>query len=487
MRPTLHDRLSFLLAASLVAASVLALGLRVQVMADHSIDFGGSELNVLHGIQRVVRGEAIYMDPEQPPFAVVQYTPAYHVITGRLCRALGIAADDARGLQQISRAFALLLNLLTMLAVALAARAAGAGQWSSLSAAALTSLAFSPHFYSRVDALYALFFVFAVLFMLRWATRREGRSGTPELILAGLCTALALLSKQTAVLLIGLMPLSLLAMRAWRAALLFVIAFSAGIILTGLLLLHGERMDLFLTNVVDGLRNGISTGYLEHLLRSPQLWGLAGWLLIALSLALRWLRESSPPRRLLALWLAPVLVFGIAAALKSGSDYNYFFELLLIAFIASAAWLRRESARALKLLLLVQCLLFAGTRLLALREWRVSFGDEARLQREWDAEHRIGQSLRASLSAHEYIVLTYRSPLEIELADQVLVAQRDIIQWSQSPPFDLSRFDAMMRDGQVRYVISDRPIEVMHFIQWDYALELDRTMEGRWLYSPVVR
>lgn len=487
MRPTLHDRLSFLLATGLVATSLLTLGLRMQVMGDHSIDFGGSELNVLHGIAQVVRGLPIYSDPEQAPFAVVQYTPAYHVITGKLCMALGIAADDVRGLQQINRAFSLLLNLLTMLVMALAARAARGGPWASVSAAALTSLAFSPHFFARIDSLYAFFFASTILFVLRWSSRQPDRAGTPELVLAGLCTALALLSKQTAVLLLLIVPLGLVSLRTSRPVLVYLVAFLSAFALLSLLFLHGEGLQLVLKNCIGGLRNGISTAYLDNLLRSPQLLGLGGWLIIALVLGLRWQRAADPPKRLLGIALIVGLIFAGATALKAGSDYNYFFEVLALSFLASAAWLKRESACMLKVLLLGQCMLFAGIRLLALREWRTSFRDESALVATWDAEKHLESDLKRILTPGQTVVLTYRSPLEVAMSDIVLVGQRDIIQWSNLPPYDLRRFDAMMRDGRVRYVISDRRIDSMRFIGWEYPLELERSVEGRWLYVPVTR
>lgn len=485
MRSTIHDRLTFLLASLLVAACLLAVGIRLRVMADHSIDFGGSELNILHGIGQVVRGAPIYSDPEQAPFAVVQYTPAYHLITGRICNALGIAAEDVRGMQQLSRAFSLLLNLLTMLVVVLATRRAGGGRWAAVSAAALTGLALSPHFFARVDSLYAFFFAICVLFMLRWTSRPADRSGALELTMAGICTALAVLSKQTAVMLLVMVIAGLVAQRAWRAMFTYSIAFALGFIGASLIFLQGEDLDLVLKNTIGGLRNGISLGYLNHLIRSPQLLGLGGWLIIALAIGVRWLRAADPTRSFIAVAFLVALPLTGIALLKAGSEYNYFFEVLVLSFIVIAASFRHESARALKIILLLQCVLFSGVRIIALRDWSASFGDESRLVAEWEAELRLGQELEAGLHAGEGVVLTYRSPLEISLSDRVLVSQRDIIQWSSTPPFDLTLFHAMMREGRVRYVISDHPIESMLFVDHVYPLALERSAAGRWLYVPV--
>lgn len=459
----------------------------MQLIAGHSVDLGGAELNVLHGIQQVVKGRPVYTDPEQAPFAVVQYTPAYLVLTGKLCTTAGIAPDDARGIQQLNRAFSLLLNLLMTLGIVLAARAAGAGRWNSFSTAALGYLALSPHFFARVDSLYALFFVFALLFILRWAARAEGKSGKPEIVLAGILTAVAMLTKQTAVILLVIVPTFLASLRAWRPLIQFGIAFLVAGAAFALILLHGERWDLFVKNTIDGLANGMSATYIRHIMRSWQGWCVLSWHLAALILAATWVSERSAPRRLLAIALPLSIAFAWLALLKSGSDFNYFFEPLVLTFIACGVWLRREGLRTIKVLLMIQCALFAGSRLQALRDWHSSFGDEVRLAEEWSDEMSLSDELSHKLGPQEYVMLTYRSPLELTLDEHALVSQRDIIQWSRTPPFDLSRFDAMMRDGQVRYVITDRPLESMSFITWVYPLELERKSSGRWLYRPVAR
>lgn len=487
MRPTLHDRLAFLTAAGLVAACLIALGLRVQVIADHSVDLGGAELNVLHGIQQVVKGRPVYTDPERAPFAVVQYTPAYLILTGSLCKAAGIDPDDARGMQQVNRAFSLLLNMLMTLGIVLAARAAGAGQWNSVSCGALGYLALSQHFFARVDSLYALFFVFALLFILRWAARAEEKSGKPEILMVGILTALALFTKQTAALLVIIIPVFMASLRAWRPLLRFSIAFLVAGIAFALILLHGERWDLFVKNTIGGLANGMSATYIQHFMSSWQGWCLLGWHFAALIIAVLWIREEAPQRRFLAIALPISLAFTWLALLKSGSDFNYFFETLVLTFIACGAWLGQGVHRVINSLLMVQCVLFAGSRLLALREWHSAFGNEERLAEQWSDEMALGNELAHGLRPEETVILTYRSPLEITLDDKVLVSQRDIIQWSRTPPFDLSRFDAMMRDDQVRYVVSDRPLESMTFITWVYPLELERKSGGRWLYRPVAR
>ena len=59
------------LLAVLLAVVAWHFALRVQLIADHRVDLGGAEINVVYGAQKILLGRPLYEDPEQPPFDVM--------------------------------------------------------------------------------------------------------------------------------------------------------------------------------------------------------------------------------------------------------------------------------------------------------------------------------------------------------------------------------------------------------------------------------
>ena len=50
---------------------------RVKLMTHYTLDMGGADQNVVQGTLRVMLGEPLYGDPEEPPFPAIQYSPAF--------------------------------------------------------------------------------------------------------------------------------------------------------------------------------------------------------------------------------------------------------------------------------------------------------------------------------------------------------------------------------------------------------------------------
>src|SRR5690348_10182121 len=91
-RPTLPSIENVLLLALAGVGFVAFLCRAIQALSP-TLDLGGLERNVAVGIARLLRGESLYTNPEQPPFAIIQYGPVYYVIVAGICRVLGIGAE----------------------------------------------------------------------------------------------------------------------------------------------------------------------------------------------------------------------------------------------------------------------------------------------------------------------------------------------------------------------------------------------------------
>ena len=158
------------------AVMVWNASLRWQLLFQHRTELGGVEHNVIHGIQKVMLGHTLYEDPEQPPFDVIQYTPAYYLLCAAIGKALGLHGDDARAVFLLSRGVALVLWALMGWLVYRACRIGGAARWSAVLAAGITLCSTWEQAFSRMDALAGAASAAVVLFFIQWLVSGERRA-----------------------------------------------------------------------------------------------------------------------------------------------------------------------------------------------------------------------------------------------------------------------------------------------------------------------
>jgi len=467
-----------LLLALLLAVLAWHFALRVQLIADHRVDLGGAEINVVYGAQKVLLGRPLYEDPEQPPFDVMQYTPAYYTLLAGLADLSGVPPTDTCGLFRINRIMALVLNLITCALVYALCGAVGGLRQISIAVALFAFALFTEHFYGRGDSLYAMLFVAALLVHARGMEQHRRRA----LFLTALLSVLCVLAKQTGVLVIGIIVLDLLLRRAWREAWFFVVSLAVLAFPLLLAIAASGSGPHFLNNTVQGLANGISPSMFSEFRDLATYKYYAPFHAILLVLVARGIASGDRMDRFLALAGGLSLVFGLLAGLKSGSNLNYLFEAHLLALILATRSLRGPSGWPHMGMLLFM-LLFARHR-------------SVLLQRRTDAveTERHAAAHRADLAVHhallnelelkpqDKVLITYRGHLELLLNGQGLVAQKDVVSWSVREVFDLSAFVRMMDEGEVRYVIGESPHDTLRFRghEW-YPVRTVLETEGRFV------
>jgi hypothetical protein len=472
-----------------VAATLLVLvGLRIQLISSYRFDIAGAEFNVIHGVQKVMLGRTLYSDPEQAPFDIVQYTPVYYFICGGIGTALGIDAFDVRAVYLLSRVLSLLLNLFTAWVVFRILRTQGVDRWWALVAAMLVFAAFSEHFYSRIDSLYALLFVASLGALLKALPGNALR----EWAIAGVLAVLCFMAKQTAVLLLLLVPLYLLLAGRWRPFAIISGSMAITAVVCGALLLLLAPAELLWKNMVGGLMNGVSPNYLLDLFNTSKYFFLAGWHIVALLLPVVLLRSDDPRMRFCALALPVSLLFALITAFKSGSQYNYFFESLVLIFIALALWIGRAGpvpgANWIRSFVLLYAAVFCAYRTDALRIWSEKFGKAPEHQYAYVADKHVRDVLvnELGLQADDAVFVTYRGYMELFLNGNSLVSQKDIIEWSTDVPYDYTAFHRMMRNGSVRYIITDAPTDTVRFLDSAYMhFRPLRVVAGRHILAPA--
>ena len=73
--------------------------------------WGIIENSVIYSVQRMLAGFPLYADPEQPPYAITQYSPIYYQLLYGLARVFNITPDDPLSIYKISRSVSLVFNL----------------------------------------------------------------------------------------------------------------------------------------------------------------------------------------------------------------------------------------------------------------------------------------------------------------------------------------------------------------------------------------
>ncbi len=477
------------LRAAVVLIAVIAsvhVGLRSQLLPSARVDLGGAELNVVHGFQKMMLGRPLYEDPERPPFDVMQYPPAYYALCAGIGEVLHVDPYDTRSLFLLGRVVSLALNLLTCLMVFLLCRACDVERWLAVAVGALTFTLFTEHFYARVDSLYAFFFTATLLAYARWSLDEQR---TRLLLLAGMLSVLCVLSKQTGILVLGILLLHLLIGRNYRALLLFV---SSAIITMGvglLLTLQHTTWEVLTDNIVQGIANGMTrTMYIELLDPSTYKY-YVGWHIAAAILIAAQLRTADPVGRFFAIAMGASFLFGAVTGLKHGSNINYLFEAHLLVFVAGARWSSLRRGRwqmAVTVVAMLYAVFFATYRTRILHKRLGTAAYEQLQEALYRADVRTRDVLvhELGLQPQEHVLITYRGHLELLLNGQGFLDQKDIIEWSTRPLFDYAAFDQAMTSGTVRYVISDAPVDTVHMLGHAYPLgEEVRVVEGRHIHT----
>lgn len=466
------------------------LWLRWNLLHQHRVELGGVELNVIHGIQKVMLGQALYEDTEEPPFDVIQYTPMYYLVCAGIGKAIGLAGDDARANFLVSRWVSLFAWLLTGLLVYRACRAAGAAAWSSAVAAGVTLCCAWEQSFSRMDSVVLATSAATVLYVIKWSVTDELRM----LRIAAVVAVIGVFTKQSGAVLMAAPVIHLVLARKWaplRAVLLTMgIAVAAGIAVT---LLLGTPWA-FYQNTVLGLRNGFSS-MLYRVLFDPATYKyFIGWHILLLIIVYHAFRSDNAPLRFLGLTVALSLAFALITGSKYGSALNYMQESLMLTFIGTAVLLAHVVQRNwhswLAWSFAVYGGLFAAYRTnVTLTSYSEGEPDASNAQLLHDDEAvRDVLKNELALKPDEKIFITYRGYLELFFTGQSMLTQKDIVTYSREPLFDYTAFHRAMTDGTVRFVIMDGPPRPVTYLDSTYAgWEPIRTVHGRTILARDTR
>lgn len=457
--------------AVLAGVLIWNLGLRWEMLLQYRTELGGVEHNVVHGIQKVMLGRTLYEDPEQPPFDVIQYTPAYYLLCASIGKLIGLQGDDARAIYLLSRSMALFFNLVMGWYVYRSCRIGGGAQWSAMLAAGITFGCMWEHFFARMDAMAAATSAATVFHFVNWSVSKR-RS---ELVIAAVVAVIGAFAKQSGVVLMAVPVLFLALNREWRALRTVVIAMAITLTAAGAITLTLGTPWAFYQNTVLGLRNGFSLQMYGELFRPATYKYFIGWHVLAIVIIVRGFSDDDRVLRFVALAIVMSLAFALITGSKYGSRLNYIHESLMLTFIGLSLLLPRlENTRwrnRIAWSFALYGVLLAAFRTNSVKAWYL-VGEPDAVHAQHLRDDRAVRDVLVNdlgLKPEEKVFITYREYLEHLLVGQSMLTQKDIVQFSKDHLFDYARFHAAMRDGTIRFIITDRPPGPISYLDSTYT------------------
>ena len=436
---------------------LMHLGLRLALIPQYRAEMGGIEHNVIHGIQKLLLDIPLYQDPEDPPFDVIQYTPAYHGLCALIARVLGIGGEDVRAVFLLSRIVALALTLGAAWFVFGMARRLQAPQWIAFLTSAVTFCSYFEQVYSRPDALQSFATLAGLSLFLVWCDDRRAW----RIVAMGGMMALGVLSKQSGVLLLGLPVIALLALKEHKALLQYLSVACITIALCLLPFVVQSGWYIVMKNVVQGVSNGTSWLLWSTLFDPATYKYYAGWHILLVVLVVLGLRAPDVKLRMLAFFAPCAVLFGLLTGLKSGSWLNYLHEGLTLTYLGIAGLIGAGAARSRSMLLTLSfsflSLLYMSYRTSSLLTWYRKGLPDRENREAYERDQRIARYLHKEVltGSDDLVLVNYRAYLEHFLVGRSALTQKDVIRYSARPSFDYSNVHRALRDGTIRYVVND--------------------------------
>lgn len=330
------NRILWIVAAG---AFLVLLTFRIALLWYPTQDVGGVEGNIIYFIQRLLDHQTLYANPEQPPYPIAQYMPAYYLLVTGVSRITQVGPDDLTALFAINRAVSLICNLALLAVVFRMARSIfslPARTAQILSFTVFVSLDITS--YGRPDSLYHLLFLLCLYFFMKAIRNQEsGASGRRQLIAAALFAATAIFTKQTAFVL----PVSLVAWmvinRQYRNIIFFCAWYGAAVAVYLLLVMLFGNLLLFYKNVVGGVSNGIYAGwYISSIFRPFYLQKGLLFLLLFASLLYATRRNRQLHLRFLVTIMLILFFLLNIIMLKNGSNPGYMTEWWILLWLLLA-------------------------------------------------------------------------------------------------------------------------------------------------------
>ncbi len=436
---------------------------RLLLAFSYAPDTGGVSVNIVYGISHLAETGKLYTNPEEPPFAIIQYTPFHYYTVYHLACLMGIE-HNVYGLLVVNRLFCLTLSLLycILLGFATLRLYPGIGRQIATTLAAI-AFAIIPNInFARIDNLYLFFFILSIFAFIR---HLRGQSESPAmahryLIIAAVASGCAMLTKQIAISSIVMMSgWLLLAERNLRSTLLYCLATAITISLGIAVLIPHNDLLTFKLNVVDGLKNGVNLGWFYYIIIRYYFFRFGIYAAFGIYIAVLLLKHKNNLEHqflgLAALWFfCTATILG----LKDGSGPNYYLEFTYITIINCCVLLQMKPTRWDRFLPLMVCWLPVFIYSNANDKGWSILQKSAALKQDYENTQKIAAYVNKEILPGHFVLTAFHREncLNISLSKSVLFPCREVALTYTRPLgiFHFYKFDTLMNSGAVQFYVN---------------------------------
>lgn len=453
---------------------------RVRLLWLCNADTGGLEFELIYEIQRLIVGDPIYIDPAIPPFQITQKTPIYHIIVAFCAWLCHMPAENIFGIYFLSRIITLLTVIgIGILSYVLAREIFGLSRNFSLVNAvfSIIILSHSHHYHSRMDALYTLSFL-ALYYIL---TKNNWSINFHKALLYVSITVLIFYIKQNGLVVIPIIALSLYINQQASKWILFY-GLTSLMIIVLLPVIFSQDMKALYQNVVIGINNGLSYGFIrDYFLSEFQLSFLA--LVVAGQIVFyNFLVLELRSNKLFFLCFFTICTFliGVLMSFKYGAGPNYFTEFKLFSLLSvllAFERLKNYSPSFEHLGKVYLCLTLSVTGIMGVKQY-FNYQLEHKYKNEmvsYETQRRIGEVIveELGIGKNEFVYGQEHGFLNNILFDHFLLPTRSVFH----PSFYLqkrngkthSAFLNYMEAGIAKYLILRRESDVTDYSIFDLS------------------
>lgn len=180
----------------LLAGFIIEFIYRVVLCFSFVPETGGSSVNVLFGVSRMLEGRSLYTNPELPPFPFINFMPLHYYTVAGVSQLFGIG-ERIHSLSVINRLLCLLFNLLIFIPVRRSLKNIFEVTDKKMSWAVffIIFLLLRSYNFSGPGSLYLLALLFSVYYFLCFLNLYTNKYGA-ELVLCGIFSSLASFTNQ---------------------------------------------------------------------------------------------------------------------------------------------------------------------------------------------------------------------------------------------------------------------------------------------------
>lgn len=470
---------------------LIILFLRVQLTMSYHPDISGSERSSVMPIQYLVNNLPLYVDPEEPPYYIVQYTPIYFYLVG-LPYKLFFDPENVHAIYVASRAVSLLLVLVATLIF-----------WSLLyhrfSFSRKTSLLFTFFFlgvcsywniyFSRVDGLLLVgTCVYMYLVAFGYETRKD------EYLLLALSVAATLFFvKQSGAAHVIVLLVHVFVLGSYKL-LSKMLGIGLLILFLGVFLSNGADVSIFYRNIVLGVSNGISFDWFFYWTFDKLIFPFSTLIVLGFAITIRWLAISENPLlHFLSVGVFGFFGFALITSLKQGAAVGYFTEFVVVSLLVTALFFFKErKAGALTKIALSGIVTLSLLHFSLLQYMRYKDYSTRNYVQLYVNERAVSTYLKDILSENEYVFAQSGEDFKGYffghfLLNQTIAPMYDLVEIGrESGVFSFQSFEKIKSEGRLKFIVTPEG-EPMQPIMGDTKLnglyDKSITMNGYDIYE----